>query len=203
MMNIFKMLRYPFVSGILVPFKIYCNAKIRIRNTAKVKLGGRVTIGESSAKSAIVSVLPANIYFGYESKINIAHSVSIGPGVNIIVKDNGILTIGENTYFTSDQHIEIMNALEIGSNCAISWGVTIIDDDHHELLSDQSKDKTSTAVTIKNHVWIGCNVTILKGTQIGSHCVVAAGSIVKGVFPDNVLLAGNPAKIIRKNINWK
>jgi acetyltransferase-like isoleucine patch superfamily enzyme len=81
--------------------------------------------------------------------------------------------------------------------------VTIMDDDHHELLSDPAKAKTFSTVTIKDHVWIGCNVTILKGTQIGNNCVVAAGSIVKGSFPDNVLLAGNPAKIIKQNINWK
>jgi acetyltransferase-like isoleucine patch superfamily enzyme len=202
MMNFFQMLCYPFVNGIFLPFKIYRTAKIRIRNTAEVKLGGRLTLGNSGEK-AVVSTLPVNIYFGFGSKINIAHSVSIGPGVNIVVKDNANLKIGESTYFTSDMHIEVMNSLEIGKECAISWGVTIIDDDHHQLVDGQSKMKTHSTVIIKDHVWIGCNAIILKGTEIGNNCVVSAGSIVKGVFPDNVLLAGNPAKVIKQNINWK
>ena len=203
MMNFFQMLRYPILNGIFVPFKIFHFTKIKIRNTAEVKLGGRLTIGSSKVKQAIVSVFPTNIYLGYASKINIAHSVTIGPGVSIVVKDNANLTIGENTYFTSDMHIEVVNRIEIGKNCAISWGVTIIDDDHHELLNEQVKRKTSSFVIIKDHVWIGCNVTILKGTEVGNHCVIGAGSVVKGVFPDNVLLAGNPAKIVKHNINWK
>ena len=58
---------------------------------------------------------------------------------NIIVKDRAMLTIGNSTYFTSDSHIEVVNSIQIGDNCAISWGVTIIDDDHHELISGSNK----------------------------------------------------------------
>ncbi|MGZ4058287.1 MAG: acyltransferase [Bacteroidia bacterium] len=197
------MLRYPFLSGIFLPFKIYHSAKIKVRKTANVELGGRLTIGNSSSKQAVVSLLPANIYFGYCSEIKMSHSISIGPGVNIIVKDNGRLSVGESTYFTSDMHIEAVNNIEIGRNCAISWGVTIIDDDHHELQYGSDKTKRPSAINIKDHVWIGCNVTILKGTQIGNNCVIGAGSVVKGSFPDNVLIGGNPARIIKNDINWK
>ena len=203
MMRFFQMLRFPFYNGIYLPFKIYHKTYIRIRNTAELKLGGRVTIGSPLSKLAMVSCLPTNLYFGYGSKINIGSSVSIGPGVNIIVKDNADLSIGENSYFTSDMHIEAVNKIEIGKGCAISWGVTIIDDHHHQLLDDKNKIKQPEMISIKDHVWIGCNVTILKGTQIGNNCVVGAGSVVKGVFPDNVLLAGNPARIIKQDINWK
>lgn len=203
MMNIFNMLRYPFVSGIFLPFKCYHKTKIGIKNTAELKLGGRLTIGSSQSKQAIISCIPTNLYFGYGSKTTIEHSVSIGPGVNIVVKDNAKLTIGESTYFTSDSHIEVVNDMSIGSNCAISWGVTIIDDDHHELLDDRAKPLLSSTLIIKDHVWIGCNVTLLKGTEIGNNCVVGAGSVVKGVFPDNVLLVGNPAKIVKQDINWR
>jgi acetyltransferase-like isoleucine patch superfamily enzyme len=46
-------------------------------------------------------------------------------------------------------------------------------------------------------------VVILKGTTIGSGSVVAAGSVVKGEFPSNVLIGGNPARILKENVNWK
>ncbi len=186
-----------------MPFKIWHTSKIKIRSTAQIKLGGRISLGNPDKKSAVVSCLPINIYFGENSNINIDHSVSIGPGVNLIVKDSAKLSIGNNTYFTSDMHIEAVNSLSIGNDCAISWGVTIIDDDHHEMHGTEKREQKNSIVSIGNKVWIGCNVTILKNTHIGNNCVIAAGSVVKGNFPDNTLIAGNPAKVVKQNIDWK
>ena len=42
------------------------------------------------------------------------------------------------------------------------------------------------------------NSIILKGTNIGKNCIIGAGSVVHGTFPDNVIIAGNPAKIIKE-----
>ncbi|HET6226842.1 MAG TPA: acyltransferase [Bacteroidia bacterium] len=184
-----------------MPFKIYTACKIKIRQGAAIKLDGRLTIGNPNREKPVISRLPSNLFFGEQSTVIIGHSVSIGPGVNIIVKDRAQLSIGSNTYFTSDSHIEIVNNVEIGSNCAISWGVTIIDDNHHQVLPATGEQKKQ--VKIKDHVWIGCNVTILAGSEVGKNCIVAAGSIVKGLFPDNVMIAGNPAKIVKQDINWE
>lgn len=203
-MKLIKMMLHPVLSGIYLPFKIWHKAGIKIRSGAEIKLGGRITLGNPDKAAPIVSRLPINIYFGENSKIDIGHSLSIGPGVNIIVKDKAILFIGNSTYFTSDSHIEVVNSVYIGDDCAISWGVTIIDDDHHELITESDrKGSSNNFVTIGNKVWIGCNVTILKNTFIGNNCVIAAGSIVKGTFPDNTLIAGNPAKVVKQNIDWK
>jgi acetyltransferase-like isoleucine patch superfamily enzyme len=46
-------------------------------------------------------------------------------------------------------------------------------------------------------VWIGSRVTILPGTEIGRNSIVGAGAVVKGVFPENVIIAGNPGKVIK------
>ena len=203
-MKFLTMLLHPVLSGIYLPFKIWHKAGIKIRTGAEIKLGGRITLGNSDKSAPIVSRLPINIYFGKNSKITIGHSLSVGPGVNIIVKDKATLTIGNSTYFTSDMHLEVVNSVQIGDNCAISWGVTIIDDDHHELISGtEKKGSSSSTVVIGNKVWVGCNVTILKNTFVGNNCVIAAGSVVKGTFPDNTLIAGNPAKAVKQNIDWK
>lgn len=203
-MKFLTMLLHPVLSGIYLPFKIWHKAGIKIRTGAEIKLGGRVTLGNPDKSAPIVSRLPINIYFGENSKIDIGHSISVGPGVNIIVKDKAMLTIGNSTYFTSDSHLEVVNSVQIGDNCAISWGVTIIDDDHHELISGTEKKGSGISkVIIGNKVWVGCNVTILKNTFVGNNCVIAAGSVVKGTFPDNTLIAGNPAKVVKQNIDWK
>ena len=56
-------------------------------------------------------------------------------------------------------------------------------------------------VTIGNDVWIGGNVTILPGVNIGNNVVVAAGAVVTKDVPDNSLIGGVPAKIIRELVN--
>ena len=53
-------------------------------------------------------------------------------------------------------------------------------------------------VSIGNNVWIGGGVTILPGVSLGNNVVVGAGSVVTKSFPDNVIIAGNPATIIKK-----
>jgi len=184
-----------------MPFRKFIPARIRVRSKA-VKLQGRVFVGSPEKKKTVVSASPVNIDFSEGSQIDFGHSLSIGPGVHLIVKDQGKLSIGSGTYFTSDMHLECCHEIKIGEQCAISWGTSIIDSDHHELRYEGKKESESKVV-IGDRVWIGCHVTILKGTVIGSGSVVAAGSVVKGEFPENVLIGGNPARILKENVNWK
>ena len=53
-------------------------------------------------------------------------------------------------------------------------------------------------VHIGQNVFIGCNCLILKGTEIGDDCVIGAGSVVSGKFEAGSVIAGNPAKVIKK-----
>lgn len=88
--------------------------------------------------------------------------------------------------------------VEIGENCAISWDVTITDTDYHSINSN----KSTSPVFIEDKVWIGCKSTILKGVRIGKGSVVAANSVVTKDVPPNCLVAGVPARIIQRDIQW-
>ena len=58
-------------------------------------------------------------------------------------------------------------------------------------------------IKIGKHCWIGLNCIILKGTQIAPHTVVAAGSICTSSYlRENCIIAGNPARIVKQNIDW-
>ncbi len=196
------MLKFSFRFFRKAPIVIYGNSNVTIKKSAQVIINGRLRLGHSK-KQAQISAQKVNIYFADNSKITIEDGVSVGQGVNLIAKNSAQIIIGANTYFTSDSHIEAVNLIRIGKDCAISWGVTIIDSDHHSILLNDKMTSPNATVEIGDHVWIGCNVTILKNSKIGNNCIVAAGSIVKGQFPDNCLIGGSPASIIKPNANWK
>ena len=60
----------------------------------------------------------------------------------------------------------------------------------------------SNEIILKNHVWVGMNASILNGTIIGSGSVVGTNAVLKGTYPNNCCMAGNPGKVVRRDIAW-
>ncbi len=151
------------------------------------KSGSQLNIGEnctirSSFLSNLVGLSQRTIIVSRtdKAKINIGNNVGIS-GATIYARKG--ITIGDNTL--------------IGGNAKI------FDNDFHPIeVKDRNldiKEKIGTReVFIGKDCFIGCNSLILKGTKIGDGCVVGAGSVVCGEFPNSVVIGGNPAKIIKK-----
>lgn len=89
--------------------------------------------------------------------------------------------------------------IRIGDNTLIGPGTSFYGF-NHSLAQDGSFNGPliSKEIVIGQNCWIGCNVVIVAGVHIGNGCVIGAGSIVTKNFPDSVMIAGNPAKIIKK-----
>jgi acetyltransferase-like isoleucine patch superfamily enzyme len=109
--------------------------------------------------------------------------------------NKSMIEIGDNCR-VNGAYIHAQKRITIGKNCVIAAGVNIIDSNGHELYSnDRTKGRdTAKEIVIGENVWIGLN----KDTHIGDNSVVAAGSVVKGIFPANSLIQGNPAVIIKQ-----
>lgn len=112
--------------------------------------------------------------------------------------------IGEGTIFYSPNTILIDRQrpwmLKIGKYCKITARTTILTHDYsRSVLRRAYGDILGEArmTTIGDNVFIGVNCTILMGAQIGNNVIIGAGSVVGGMIPDNVVVAGNPAKIVR------
>lgn len=115
------------------------------------------------------------------------------------IKDSSI-KIGSNVGM-SGVTIYARKYIEIGDNTLIGANTKIFDNDFHpieyEARNEDIKEKIAVKpVIIGKNCFIGCNAIILKGTILGNGCVVGAGAVVSGVFEDNTIIAGNPAKKI-------
>ena len=117
------------------------------------------------------------------------------------------LTIGENCHFGAFNHITCINRVEIGNRLLTGKWVTITDNSHGKT----DKDTLQVApierplyskgpVVIGNDVWMGDKVTILANVIIGDGAVIAANSVVTEDVPAYSVVAGNPAKIIKHNV---
>jgi acetyltransferase-like isoleucine patch superfamily enzyme len=163
-----------------------------VKNTGYFRFGVR--------KGFIRSTVAGSLKLENNSKLVIDGTVLIGPGVRLQVGSQAVLEL-EDVYINSNSSIMCYKHVKIGKGTTIGWDVEILDCDFHHLLKDDFE--MYKPIEIGSHVWIGSRATILKGVNIGSGSVVAYGAVVTNNVPENTLVAGVPAKIIKHNVQWK
>jgi acetyltransferase-like isoleucine patch superfamily enzyme len=149
-----------------------------------------------------------------EPAIELGQHVSCYAGCSFALGEKGSCSIGDFTLLNGAL-VMADERIEIGSYCLISWNVGIADSDFHPLEPAQRRvDAMAVApffkdrpprpkletrpVRILDNVWVGMNAIILKGVTIGENSVVAAGSVVAKSVPANVVVAGNPAVVVKQ-----
>lgn len=182
----------------ILPLRLYGNIKTYIHKRAKIIINNGTLHLNFSYRTR--EPFPCMIEMMPNSSLTINGNFSFLSGAHLIITENAKMTIGSG-YINRHCKIKCFSEINIGHNVAISENVTIWDSDVHEILRE-GYVKTK-AINIGNHVWIGTNAIILKGVNIGDNSIIAAGSVVNRDVPKNCLAAGNPAKIIKENINWK
>lgn len=156
---------------------------------ATLKIGNHVTI-KSNFLSNLVGLYSRTII------------VTRAPGA--------VIEIGDNVGI-SGATIYARKGIYIGENTCVGGNCKILDNDFHpidaeerlRLLNDvHGGDATDLIPTREIHIgkncFLGCNSIILKGTVLGDGCVVGAGAVVSGKFEDNCVIAGNPARVIKR-----
>lgn len=134
------------------------------------------------------------------NNVKIADNVKIAKLCSIYGSEKNQLEIGESSYVGM---LTILNGfsrkLTIGKNVSIAQNVNIMTDSGPNASEEMQKifPLISGEVQIGDHSWIGANVVIMPGVQLGKFCVVAANSFVNKSFPDYSMIGGNPAKFIK------
>lgn len=123
-----------------------------------------------------------------------------------IEDNNNTINIGDNTTISGRTHLACIEGctISVGNDCMFSSDVTFRTGDSHSIIDSLGvRINRSKDIIIGNHVWVGNNTIVLKGVVLGDNCIVATGSVVTAPFSQpNIIIGGNPAKLIKENTNW-
>ena len=165
------------------------NSKLTVRQ-------GRLTL---NAKWSKKDPYPSLLVLNENSQLIIENSFDIYSGAKIYVNQGATLRLGSG-YVNHNLNLSCFESISFGKGVVISENVTVRDSDDHTIVGS---DKPMTQpIVIGDHVWIGMNVTILKGVKIGNGAIIAAGAVVTRDVPENALAGGVPAKVIKTGVSW-
>ena len=202
-----------YVNFRVLPFKDAIKLPIIVsRKTKLSSLSGRVILDKN--KTGIIRIGFGNVRlidFAYERSIlhlegtiHFRGKCKIGKASKIEVGACGYLDIGENFTISAKSKIICHKSIKIGKDSTFAWDSLIMDTDYHDIYNDNEECiNADKEILIGEKVWIGTRSTILKGSVIPDHSIVAANSLVAKMYDDEYcILAGNPAKIVKKNVSW-
>lgn len=127
-------------------------------------------------------------------------------GSSVLINDN--CTFEENVDFRANSGKRII----IGNDCMFSRNIQLQCGDGHSIFDIKTGKNVNTLFRPENteknhlfvdaHVWVAANSFLLSGTYVGKGSVIGAGAVVKGKYPNNCIIAGNPCKIVKRDIAW-
>ena len=153
-----------------------------------------IDIGEGSSFSDGLVLTAWDKYIFMESRTNEKTHQKFSPSI----------IFGRNCSIGRNNHITAIDKIKIGDNLLTGQDVTITDNSHGDCSLDDIATppifrqlRSKGPIIIGDNVWIGSKATILSGVKIGNNVVVGANSVVTKSIPDNAVVGGIPAKIIK------
>jgi acetyltransferase-like isoleucine patch superfamily enzyme len=181
-------------------FLVDGTTKLFLHKTARIVNNGYFALGINS-NEFFPSTNPCMFAMGENSKLTINGGVKLARGVVLELQKNASVELGKNLRVNANSWIIASQGIKIGDDTMISWDVEIIDTDFHRMSREGAV--MAAPIEIGNHVFVGKHTIVMKGVRIGDGAVVGAGAVVTRDVPENCLVAGVPARVIKKNVNWE
>jgi maltose O-acetyltransferase len=147
--------------------------RVTLRGRPKVVNQGRMTFGDRVRLDSTVATL------------------------ELVALPGGHLEIGDNVFVNYGSSLVSSAHVRVGDGCLIGTHVMVMDCDFHRV-EDKAWDTTGRPVVLEERVWLGNRSIVLKGVTIGHDAVVAAGSVVTKDVPPRTVVAGVPARVVRR-----
>lgn len=177
---------------------------VRLRKYLDLCSGQKFNCGTSMIVHYILKILKSLEYKNLRKRLLSSFS---SYGLNFRFHPKSIFTAPQEMSFGDDVFINIgahfSGEICVGNDVMFGPRVTAFAHDHYyavcgKKLVDIESIRHTQRIKIGNHCWIGANATILAGTVLGQGCVVAAGTTIKGQYPPYTMVAGSPARVLRK-----
>lgn len=174
--------------------KIFIGKKVSFKNKGGFTFGNNCTIEKYVSLDCYAK---NDVMFGNTVKIG---SFSIISCTSHLSKYGKGLRIGDNCGIGEFSFLGCAGGITIGNDVIMGPYVSFHSENHN--FSDYSKlireqGVKSKGIILGNNIWVGAKVTFLDGCEVGDNSVVAAGSVVRDIFPPNVVIGGVPAKILK------
>lgn len=166
---------------------------------------------EFGGENSKIIVGARNRFFSCSITLTKNNIIDIAPSRWKIRKLDLLCEVGSNLIVAQDfsshsvsMDIQEGKSIRIGKDCQFSSGIKLRTGDGHPIFtSDNVVINRGKDIIVGDHVWVGQDVTLLKGAIIPDGSVVGIGSMVTKAFAtDNVVIVGNPARIVKENIHW-
>lgn len=194
--SIWKFIKWNFLASnikrdkgkYIIPYR---HSIVDISKSASIELHENLRINLPEVKGSKRETI---LFLREDAKLTINGRVTLMAGATLQIQKNASITIGK-TYINHGATIIVGHRMKIGDEILISRNVTIFDSDFHKLVDrDGNQLNVPRDIEIGNHVWIGVNATLLRGTKIGDGAVISAGAVVGGKIKNGTMAAGNPAR---------
>lgn len=125
------------------------------------------------------------------------------------IRNYGHLIFGDNFHISAPSKIICYKHIRFGDDVLIGWDCEFTDGDAHKIYAVEDETHSerlnpNKQIIIGDKVWFAAHTKILKGVTIGNNSVIAEGTVLtKPVSEDNVIIGGNPPKVLKKDIVWK
>ena len=117
---------------------------------------------------------------------------------------SGCLTFGNNFYSSSNLNVHCADSMTFGNNVTLGWNCTLTDTDYHHYYDNIKKklSRPNNPIFIGDNCWLGFSCIVTKGSILNNHTIVGAGSVISCNFTDsNIIIKGNPAQIVRRDVS--
>lgn len=142
-------------------------------------------------------------FHGENNRVILGKELRVG-GLDIFCERNALCRIGDCTEIDSARIFVTDGSIEVGKDCLFACGIILRNHDGHHIFDKASGRRLNYAGNIKigNHVWLGESAVLLGNASVGDNSVVGMMAVTSSSFPGGTVLAGNPARIIKRDICW-
>lgn len=174
---------------------VFVGRQVKVLEKRKLSMGSKVKLHDFvyiDALSRTGVTLGSGVILGRGTRIECSGSIEhVGKGI----------AIGNRSTFGNDCFFGAAGGIRIGKDVIAGQYIRFHSENHsYNDRSRRIKEQgvTHKGITIGNNCWIGSGAVFLDGARVGNGCVVAANAVVTGKFPENMVIGGVPARVIRK-----